>query len=321
MIGTTLTNGGKKMRLERKWTRFMTAAAAAVLLFASCSSHGGGKNSGGPTYAVGGNSPSAGAETTTATYTSYDSAGGYLNIEGGHYQTCTLTGNSTGGTITLSNGTQANLTGTYGTPGGSTGRAGNAVSLAADSIEIKIEGCWTITFNGATTSYTYSLFATVGFLSIQCIASNGSKLIVTAGAATDSTHAPAGEGVSIAPGSVSDPFAGTAWGITSDGYEQWYFENGAAYSGRRGNGSYLGPYTVSQTSEGYKLCFGFAELSINNTEIQYQAWAIGSQTITIQSAGAAEGSWYTESYADSTAKGKQITYLKTPCGTAYKKTS
>ncbi|MBP5465181.1 MAG: hypothetical protein J6Y13_08450, partial [Treponema sp.] len=80
---------------------------------------------------------------------SYDSTGGYLNVEGGQYQTCTLTGNSTGGTITLSNGTQANLTGTYGTTGNSSGRAGNTVSLAASgSTEIKIEGCWTITFNG-----------------------------------------------------------------------------------------------------------------------------------------------------------------------------
>lgn len=311
------------MQHGRKWIRFMTASAAGVLLCASCSSHGGGKNSGGPTYAGGGSSPSAGSETTTASYTSYDSAGGYLNVEGGHYQTCTLTGNSTGGTITLSNGTQANLTGTYGTPGSSSGRAGNTVSLAAsDSMEIKIEGCWTITFNGVTTSGTYSLFATAGFISIRHTASNGSTIIVTAGAATDSTHAPAGEGVSIAPGSASDPFAGTEWGPIS-GTVFWYFENGAAYNGPKGNPNttYFGPYTVSQTSEGYKICFNFGELNVNNTAIQYQAWAIGFCSITIQNENATEGSWYTESYADSTAKGKQITYLKTPCGTAYKKTS
>ena len=128
------------MKCQRKTILLMVStilSAAAIL--SSCSSHGGSKDGGGAIYTGGGSpgasggsggSSSSGGGTTTAMYTSYDSAGGYLNVEGGQYRTCMLVGNSTGGTITLSDGIRDDLTGTYGTLDSSSGLSAVVLSAA-----------------------------------------------------------------------------------------------------------------------------------------------------------------------------------------------
>ncbi|MCR5622177.1 MAG: hypothetical protein K6G18_10015 [Treponema sp.] len=102
-------------------------------------SSGSGGSSGNP-------SSSTPATTGRVAFTSSDSQNGYINVNGGQYRTCTLAGNSIGGTITLSNGTAADLTGTYGT-----------VALAAASNGVTIEGSWPVTFAGVSGSFALAV--------------------------------------------------------------------------------------------------------------------------------------------------------------------
>ncbi|MBP5157830.1 MAG: hypothetical protein ILP18_08175, partial [Treponema sp.] len=159
----------------------LAVAAMTAALFASCDYWGEEwyKNqkedvvSSNVTSGSSGSSTSSGNTTTTggttqAVYTSYDSAGGYFNVEGGQYRTCTLTGNSQGGTITLSDGILADLTGTYGTPDSTSARDTPGALAAASNGELRIEGCWSVTFNGASTSYSYSILVNRELISIRC---------------------------------------------------------------------------------------------------------------------------------------------------------
>lgn len=236
------------------------------------------------------------AGTTQAVYTSYDSAGGYFNVGGGQYRTCTLVGNSQGGTITLSNGVLADLTGTYGNPDGTSGSSPVALAAAAESGEIRIEGCWTVTFNGANRSYSYSVLVTKNLISIRCTGSDGTKALFTAGAAVSADHADAVAGGSVVPGSADDPFNGTRWGSTpSNNIGLFKFENGTFY---RYTGHYeaFGPYTVKRTGDGYKVCFGFLEQSASgsNSNGSWDYWNLGYHTLTIRDAGATEAKYVVE---------------------------
>ncbi len=281
------------MRKLRNYGACMAAAVlSAAVLLASCRHAGGGGGGGGAVYTPSSGSSGGGsgsAASTTATYTSYDSAGGYFNVNGGQYRTCTLTGNSTGGTITLSNGVAPNLTGSYGTPNGS-------VSLAAaPNVELKIEGCFTVTFNGVSHSYSYSVLITRELISIRGTGSNGTKVLYTAGAAVSSDSAAAATGSGIAPGSAGDPFNGTGWSINANETGAGFrFENGAVTPlGLYANSPapyFSGPYTVSRTGDGYKVCFGFQEQSISGsyTGGTYNFFSLAYYTFTISDASTEE---------------------------------
>ena len=295
------------MRKLRNYGACMAAAVlSAALLLASCR-HAGGGGGGGAVYTPSSGSSGGGTEaaaSTTATYTSYDSAGGYFNVNGGQYRTCTLTGNSTGGTITLSNGVSPNLTGSYGTPNGS-------VSLtAAPNVELKIEGCFTVTFNGVSSSYSYSVLITRELISLRCVGSNGTKILYTAGAAVSSDSAAAATGNGIAPGSTGDPFNGTRWSSYSinDEYPCLFKDGGVyRYTSVYKNGAYEDEYQywysyiVVKTSDGYKLCYDIKESTLEN--MSGSAWAVVFWSLTVPDASAVEGQKRLETHGYGYANG------------------
>ncbi len=274
------------MRRLRNYGACMAAAVlSAALLLASCRHAGGGGGGGGAVYTPSSGSSGGGTEaaaSTTATYTSYDSAGGYFNVNGGQYRTCTLTGNSTGGTITLSNGTGEDLSGTYGTPPSST------VSLAASvNVEVRIEGVWVVSLyaSGSVSGCTFTMFVTSGFLTFKWTDRNGNECSCTGGAATNLSSNPDSDGTPISPGSAEDPFNGTEWDFslgrtTNPAYR---FDNGTCYC----LGSYFGPYLVRRTSEGYKVCFNFVEIDYGTIR-NANPWAYAFMTFTISSTDAIE---------------------------------
>ncbi len=142
-----------------------------------------------PTYSTSGSTgssssgSSASGQTATIAYKSSDSRGGYINVEGGQYKTCTLSGNSRGGTITLSDGVLANLTGTYGTPD-------STVALAAADSSV-IEGSWSVTFQGITTTYSYSISVTNGHFAMKRTSSNGGEKFFSATLTGTESYGPA----------------------------------------------------------------------------------------------------------------------------------
>lgn len=281
----------------------VAVAAVAAALLSSCSHGGSGGGSDGATYyggglsGSGGSSSGTGGGTTTATYVSYDQAGGYLNIDGGKYQTCILRGNSEGGTITLTDGIKDELTGTYGSASGSgTALAASAVSLAATvSTEIRIEGCWTVTFGGLSRSYSYSVLVTRNLISIRCTGSDGTKGLFTAGAAVSADRADTLAGGNVVPGSADDPFNGTRWGGSLNSLSLFKFVNGTFYRNSR-QWEACGPYTVSRTGDGYKVCFFFLEqaASGSNSSRNWDHWSLAYLTLTTTGAGATEADYGTE---------------------------
>lgn len=275
----------------------VAVAAVATTLLASCS-HGG--SGSGAAYTGGGSSGGSGSPsgtgsgTTTATYVSYDQAGGYLNIDGGKYQTCILSGNSEGGTITLTDGIKDDLTGTYGVPASGSGGmalAASAVSLASSiSVDIRIEGTWDVTVHASGTSsgISFTLFAAYGMITLKTTDHNGNTGKFTAGTATDIGNNPDSDGTPIIPGSAEDPFNGTDWGQRTALVGIYRFENGSVYTSI-GN-FYICPYLVRRTSEGYKVCFNFAETNFegNSNGTHYRQWSFGFNTFTIASMSATE---------------------------------
>ncbi len=290
------------MRKEKTMKNFLALAAALLsmtAMLASCSSHGGGSDGGGEIYGGGlgytgggsGATPAGG--TVRAVYTSYDRAGGYLNVEGGQYRTCTLTGNSNGGTITLSDGIKDDLTGTYGSASAPSG--GTALAAAA-SVELRIEGCWSVSFSGADRNYSYSVFVTDELLSIRCSGRDGMTALITAGAAVSAEHASDMTGGGIAPGSAEDIFNGTKWtnagsGVLSDSY-LFKFEDGTVYRFGDDDHPYAypyGPYTVRRTGDGYKVCFGFYEAGGTPAGGSSGIWQLAYFSLTLGGPGATEG--------------------------------
>ena len=265
-----------------------------------------------------GSSTSSGNTTTTcgttqAVYTSYDSAGGYFNVEGGQYRTCTLTGNSQGGTITLSDGVLADLTGTYGTPSSSAdgspvalaaASSGDAsVALAAESsVKLKIEGSWAVSFSGRTIRCSYSILVTNGMFALRESSENGTTRIYVGGNAAGG-DASGWLGSYVASGSAVDPVNGTKWYSDSYSSHPYLFKDGGFYEhSSDGKYEYSSPYIVGRTSSGYKIFYNIREYSGEyNIEgyIASSAWIMHSECFTISSSSATEGDrgWEYHGYA------------------------
>lgn len=273
----------------------------AAIMLASCSSHGGGSDSDGTIYAggglpgSGGGSSSSDGATTTVSYTSYDSRNGYLNIDGGQYQTCTLTGNSQSGTITLSDGIKSDLMGSYVAMGNTANAATNLVALSS-MIEVSgsiIEGCFTVSFRNS--ACTCTVLVTKDFSIIK--SSSGVHGIELCTGIAARSYDGTGEETGIAPGSAEDPVNGTKWthhskvdpeyfrrviaGETSGMVSFLGFENG--YD----NVSSESPYTISKIGNGYKICYSFWSMSNSLGE-----WSSIVYYLTIPDAGATECSQY-----------------------------
>ncbi len=307
---------GKDMAKIRKFVSLMSVTVSLVAMFASCdywnedwyksgnsenvplsSSSGTGGSSGGN----GGSSSSSAEGTTTVSYTSYDSLGDYLNIDGGQYRTCTLTGNSTGGMIVLSDGIKADLTGSYVAMGGGTRNSGSSLSLAATEIGgipnvipsgILIEGSFTVTFSSGITCY---IIVDKDFIIEKDISSSGQTVFHVAGKAARDYDS-AGDVTSIVPGSAEDPVNGTAWAIRSYSRPDHRFDGG--YVKNLTGDKTFGPYTVSKTDEGYKICWGFWSM----TEPIFGYWHSLYYNFTIADANTTEASyWVTSSRYDNVA--------------------
>ncbi|MCR5621762.1 MAG: hypothetical protein K6G18_07880 [Treponema sp.] len=272
----------------RKLITLMAMAVSMAAMLASCDYwdedwYKGGKSE---STAVAGSSGSSGSSsgsgetaateaTTTVVYTSYDSRNGYLNIDGGQYQTCTLTGNSQGGTITLSDGIKADLTGSYVAMGSTANAAANPVALSM--IEISgsiIEGNFTVTFFGGI--LTSKVLVTKDFLIAKSVASDGATFVYALGKAARNYEG-AGGGTGIVPGSAEDPVNGTKWKYIGSLY--YAFTDGYLNNGP-------GPYTVSKTDDGYKICWGFWDNSMGDV-----AWLTVHYELMIDNFNATEGSF------------------------------
>lgn len=177
-------------------------------------------------------------------YTSTDSRNGYFNVNGGEYRTCTVSGDSNGGTVTFSNGTAPDLTGSLGQE-----VVAKAIPVALSAAFVGdgiIQGRgWTITFQYPI-SCTYTAFICGWFICIKEVSENGIETMFMGG---DSTG--------IVPGSADDPFSGNQ-------YYGFYFENGIIYYGdigskRSHNNEFpIYEYIVKETDDGYKALFCFS---------------------------------------------------------------
>ena len=125
---------------------YKTGDSENAPLIGSTSNRNGSSSSSSGTSSGSGSGSSGGTASPSSTGTfAFKTNANPITVNGGMYQYCILTGNSTSGSITLAQGgTSPNLTGTYSSP------AALAVAIIGNAT---IEGSWTVTFGNSTTSY------------------------------------------------------------------------------------------------------------------------------------------------------------------------
>ena len=305
----------------KRFAQFLEFLSLSILLI-SC---GGGGGGGGGSSGVGGGNSNGSNGTNSAqnyvqTYTSTDAANGYFNINGGQYQTITFSGSQQGGTVTLTDGIGAELSGTYGeetfsrSSANQTNAAYAVQSRAAGSNQLK--GYFWVRFNDLAIGYGYTW-------SVMIV----DHTIVIRGQALDGSvmhYAGTSNGTSITPGSAEDPFNGTSWAFVVGTIREPYigFENGeitgpyvdrsnlydidynaenATYSriyNRQNN------YMVCRTSAGYKAYIMVFEISeAYSTNVNYTMWGTGWWTFTIENENATTGIFGVEAYTHTNISG------------------
>ena len=233
-------------------------------------------------------------------YTSTDSRNGYFTVNGGEYRTCTVSGNSSGGTVTFSNGTAPDLTGSFGQE--VVAKALPVALSAAFVGDAIVQGRgWTLTFQYPM-SCTYTAFVCDCFICIKEVSENGIETMFMVG---DSTG--------IVPGSADDPFSGNQ-------YYGFYFENGVIYYGdigskRSHNNEFpVYEYIVKRADDGYKALFCF--FSYTN---DYGTSLLENAVLLLRDKDADEAQFFYEIYAE--ADGKVIIGDSRYTGTYWKKQS
>ncbi len=211
-------------------------------------------------------------------YTSTDSRNGYFNVNGGEYRTCTVSGDSNGGTVTFSNGTSPDLTGSFGQE-----VAAKAIPVALSAAFVGdgiIQGRgWTITFQYPICC-TYTAFIGNCFICIKEVSENGIEKMFMGG-----------DGTVIVPGSADDPFSGNQ-------YYAFYFENGVVYYGdigskRSHNNEFpIYEYIVKETDDGYKALFCFSSYRYESGFSLMQ-----NAVLLLRSKDADEALYYAEIYS------------------------
>lgn len=192
----------------------------------------------------------------TVVFSSRDAQANYINVDGGHYQTATLNGNSTGGSITLSNGTKTDLTGTYGT-----------VALAAvGSTASSIEGTWNVSFSGVSGSYRITVKGTNFYL--YGSDNSGTKILYSAKSAGDFTATPA----PLEAISTSSVAGKTFVGARNENGSDALFTVTLASDGQTGTGVHDGNTATSVTYDGDILSIFVNENgnSVNRYQYLYQ---------------------------------------------------
>ena len=271
----------------KKASLLLIVTVTAGFIFFSCGGGGGGGGSG-----------STGA-TQEYAYTSTDAANGYFNINGGQYRTITFNGTQQGGTVTLSNGTGSNLTGTYGEETSS--RAAVSQSRVADASQLK--GYFWVKFNGQTVGYTWTVTIIDYTIVIRGEALDGSIM----------HYAGSGSNVSIVPGSAEDPFNGTSWGdktVSKDGTVIYTSKPFVTFTNGNISGSHFDEivpastdidyatattqvklvynrqknYMVCKIAGGYKAYILAAEETFNSSAYNYNVhgWAVTWYTFIIE---------------------------------------
>ena len=304
----------------KRFAQFLEFLSLSILLISCGGGGGGGSGAGGGN--TNGSTGTNSAQNYVQSYTSTDAANGYFNINGGQYRTIIFSGSQQGGTVTLTDGTGAELSGTYGEEtfsrsSASQSRAAYAVQTRAASSN-QLKGYFWVRFNGVAVGYTWSVMIVDHTIVIRGQALDGSVM----------HYAGTSNGTSITPGSAEDPFNGTSWGSSIAGVVYIGFENGEItglfadslfsdsstpynidYSA--GNATYSriynrqNSYMVCKTSAGYKayiMVFEMAEAY--STNINYDMWGTGWWTFTIENTNATTGIFGVEAYIHTNISGE-----------------
>ena len=211
-------------------------------------------------------------------YTSADSRNGYFNVNGGEYRTCTVYGDSNGGTVTFSDGTSTDLTGSFGQE-----VAAKAMPVALSAMFVgdgivKGRG-WTLTFQYPINN-TYTMFFGDCFICIKEVSENGIEKMFMGG-----------DGTGILPGSADDPFSGNQ-------FYGYYFENGIVYIGDYGTNLLntdcpIYEYIVKNTDDGYKALFCFSSYQNDNG-----AFFMQNAALLLKNKDDDEAQFFSEIYAE-----------------------